>query len=636
MSDEPEEDAPASPAASPPDGRDDASANEAAQEPGGPGPALPKIVKQVLTVLLVLSGAASLAIEFPDERVFEFDHSVILRIVAATVLVFLIIVRVSISEKPAAAEDATAFPYTDKPLNRVFRAVLAAAKLIGLGQSRRREHPTHTELYSPDDFLVSLVEAEMAVEAQFSRNDLLRLLGFLTAPQLFVRRLTQAVTFTSTHYVETLTRSIAVGAEDGFLLLPILRPRKGQIVNQLSVSVNGQRASTLIHFETQGVVVFLIRALCYQALGHDIDRRNPKLIGDILITCCSSNLPEPDKLTSLIADIKGASRSTDDGPSHLRSLTSLVELLAQHYLVISVSRTQPEETRLRLVVSVTRPRRDTFGTFTRRIRNSLGLIPRSMLILIPYASEARSYHLQASVPEGAYIFRASPQLVTIPSTDSPAIDWEYSERQAKIATGLTLSDTIGGNVAHVYGRDISRGSGARGQAFYLEFREVPPGMLASIGPVSLFMLILVWGVAHFYNLTFPLSGYINTTSLPSSGASSVPTIILGLPALFSSVLLSRLSQRTAQASSLVTLVLLAWLMVNAAMAVSLAALSSSQRIPSLLHVSDAFSVRHVGWGLLMSSTALHFSYTSYLYFARLRRYWDRLSISQYRSPQEEA
>jgi hypothetical protein len=493
-----------------------------------------------------------------------------------------------------------------------------------------------------------LASAKHLFALRFPVASIGRLVAIACDPGLHVARISEEVSFTLDTVTQTVTRTVIVDDPQAPLLVPVMRVPKGHLIDQLRVTANGTTVSTLTYVEYQGAMVTSLESLFKQAVPRSSSHSSRFLV-EALLACCSNNAVQSRARRRLRRQMKatlaprptnpGASPSVEVREEDTRAFQELVNYLLESYFVIAVVEPAHLTARTKVTVEHTRRRYDTLGGWRNHLRGLIGLGSRTYFLDLPHATEARSYHFRTNVPEGSYLFRsvARPEAVGVEMND-PSHARPTDLHLNGLATGkvaamprLHVSEALGLDYVHVYGRDLAgrlhkisgdrrRSEGRLLVRFYAEYRERPPGMLAMLLPVSLYLAILSWGVGRYFSVVFAAT----TSRAPPT--SSWPAIIFGVPALVSGWLLSRLRRETLQICSLTTLWALLWLVVNAGWAVGLALLSVTKPDVGTVHPFPFLWIHNGAWTALMLSTGSNFVLLAHMWISRTSRYWRRFQL----------
>lgn len=493
------------------------------------------------------------------------------------------------------------------------------------------------------------------------------LMRFVVDPAQYVLRVTEEVNFSQDTAYQIITRTVSPDVEMRNFLVPIMRSRKGRVVDGLRVTIDGKPASTLSRPETQGAMSYVLETLFKGAYGPEPGELHEysALLAKILMACLSWTPLSSDELADMdnhLGSLPVSDRISPEARVFRKGFHDLARYLAESYFIIVVVPQCMPEDRLKVTVERVTPRRQRLDGFSNRLRTSLGLSIRNYLVDLPHATEAASYHFTTDCPEGTYFFNVFARPIVQPA-------WSEAVARSDLASELPLvtlvannrpvtprvhvNEAEGRNTAHVYGRHLGGRLHEVGREreelesrlvvrFFAEYRERPPGLLSTVLPVSLYLVLLVWGIGHFHNLVFPVQAVaqgglaaIHASKGSTSGSatevanSTWPAIVLSIPALVSGWILARTTHEALQRTSLSTLGITAWLVCNGGAAVGIAALKISEPGVSSLNLGNGFTLTHLAWVLIMLSTGTQFVLAVILWISRTSRYWQRIRLLHY-------
>ena len=547
----------------------------------------------------------------------------------------------------------------------VVARLLLSERVIGVSRVRF-PGPTHLPGWQPD--LVTRepasVEFVKLARSTFLRTSssrvLAQLLRMVVDPAASVSRITETALYTDEKWVHEITRTLSFSA-DSPIIAPIMRTRKGQLIDELSVQVNGNPTSTLPFLESQGAVAALIEVLFCQSFpdAYLEESEYAKALDTILMACCSASPVGLEQRTHLDETLRSLQwrRNHPQLFALQEALTQLIGFMLDYYFVF-VHACPENSLPTKIRTSHSTPRSDTLGGLN-RIRMSLGLSVRDAIIELPLATEARSYHFHTTAPDGAYFYNLELHPLALAETDAPIEIKSFAQSRQAIPK---LSHTLSGrDFVHVYGRHLNgrledvteEGEGRFGRDdhsyrpavnrslnvwLYAQYHERPPGILAVLLPLSAYLAILVWGVGYFHGTVFLgerfhyigqshlIIPYFDPTIIRSNSSSL--TILFGIPALVSGWIASRIDGKLLQRISLSSFFLLCWSVFNAGAAVVLAVSSNTARDPSVWSLPGGVTLIHGTWAILMISTGSAAAFCVLQMISRTSRYWYRLDSAE--------
>lgn len=297
------------------------------------------------------------------------------------------------------------------------------------------------------------------------------------SPELSLRRVVEAVTMAEASVERHVTMELTVATADR-LLIPILRPRRGLLVDNLHVDPS-QLGSvyTLNRQETVTMTIQLIRSIVLWTLMKSRKRTKTPGAKRAIETFCRLPAESPRKGLRLMRAMRGiqtlpvrrrrlkALGEFGDFILCLRALANdnqfldLMEFFRTHRLVLmpfspsdnghQISFTY--ETLLQEVVP---------GGFYNAVRSSLGHAPYDLRFEIPLAIRTPSYHFRLRAPTGQFI-RLQEILVprfSVQSRLNPQ-SWELMRLRLRPGQGFIEGDhPTSTNFAHLYLGNVHLGT----------------------------------------------------------------------------------------------------------------------------------------------------------------------------------
>jgi hypothetical protein len=419
------------------------------------------------------------------------------------------------------------------------------------------------------------------------------------------------------------------------ILIPVLTPHKGELVDNFSLRVDGRAARTLSRRESTGAVIAVMTAVLATAFE---DRSAlPKTLWRMLRDEVLQKESDGTRRGLIFAELKKefAKDMPTEGSLIARAgLWKLAMDLSDTYSIIAVApisgssvKIETSYTRRREPLAVPKdpkppPPVKLWLWFGIQIQILFGLVRRSDRYELHNSREAQSYHFRATVPDGLYVY----DLVGTWIDDSRGV-------VSDLFTGLPLrplrpqweiSDTRGLEHVHAYGRDLDAWcksgispqglqTSGRTAAIRFELREKPPGLLFVIALMSAFLRVLVLAAGKWHNLIFVTSV---TPGAPW------PVIIFGVPAIVSGWMVSRFTQESVKLLSVSTIAVTSWAVTNAAGAVAVSAFSMS--IPAHVWKWPIIGYFEPAWSALVISCIGCLAMSVILLLFRVRRYGRRV------------
>jgi hypothetical protein len=510
-----------------------------------------------------------------------------------------------------------------------------------LGDKRGGLPPANTAAPVSEDFIQY---AQKRFARTYGIETLIHLIAMMVEPRGHTSRITEHFSLSEDVIRLTTTRTVSSSARDD-VLIPAVRARKGDLVDNFRVNFEGHNVSTLSYVESQGAILSAVQTFFYQMFPaelYPVQTLRENALRRCLFTCGAESAVGSTDRQELTNALRCLISSGSEGPSPYTSvLLELVEALQDNYYLIAAVKSD-NCTRKKMVTELTQRRKDFGSGLGPQLRKFLGLPRREFHIDIPASGETASYHANFEIPEDTYLYDRRIWIVNMLDRADLVEVCEVDRFEIpEVATADAKTSQLGMGYLHVYTRNpllfISDGTNTRSaQRQYIAqvsgaYRERPPGSLAVVLPVSFFLRVLTWGIGHFFSSAFPLHGGStvvaratargNQIILNEAPNSAWPAVILGIPALVSGWVLARLTREYIQRMSLATLLLILWMVTNAGAAVALAALKNANQGTTTWNPVNGLTVTHVSWAVLMLSTGLNFMLMFVALCVRTRRYW---------------
>lgn len=429
------------------------------------------------------------------------------------------------------------------------------------------------------------------------------------------------------------------------IMIPVLSPRKGELVDNFHVSVDGRSARTLSRRESTGAIIAVMTAVLAIAFEERDELPSPlwrKLREEVLKKDADAGRRETI-MNELRKEYGVDSPSTEGGLIARAGLWKIAMDICDTYSIIAVAplsgssvKLETSFTKRREPLTVPKdpklpPLISAWLWIDIQIQILFGLIRRSDRYELHHSKEAQSYHFRASVPDGLYVY----DLVGtwIDDTRGFVSDFFTGLPLRPLRPQWEISDTRGLEHVHAYGRDLdvwcksglpnadpaAEGSspglqtGGRIAAIQFELREKPPGLLFVVALISMFLGVLVLAAAKWHNLIFTTA---TTTSAPW------PVVIFGVPAIISGWMVSRFTPENVRLLSVSTIAVTGWAITNAAGAVGVSAFSMS--VPGRTWRWPVLGYFEPAWTLLVISSIGCLAMSVILLTLRVRRYGRRV------------
>lgn len=470
-----------------------------------------------------------------------------------------------------------------------------------------------------------------------SADEFDQLIDTVLDPGSVVVRINETAVLGAHDYHTTVKRTVIrpQGYEGAHILVPVLSPRKGELVDKFSLLVDGKPARTLSHRESTGAAIAVMTATLATAFDNRIDLPGAlwrKLRDEIL----NPHQTEDADRAIILDDLKnefGADTPSQGGLIARAGLWKLAMDICDTYTIIAVApisgssvkvETSYSRRREPLAVPAEKPAIIRVWLWLHiQLQMLFGLVRRSDGYELHLAKDAQSYHFRATAPEGLYVY----DLVGTWMDDTRNV-------VSDLFTGLPLrplrphwevSDTRGLEHVHAYGCDLDvwcktsmatagYQTAERTPAIRFELREKPPGLLFVVAFISALLTLLALAIGRWHDQVF----------VSTDKSAPWPVIIFGLPAIVSGWMVSRFDQANVRLLSISTIGMTAWAVVNATAAVGISAFAMS--------VSPHYWTNWLGikrlepeWSLILVSCIACFTMSCILLVFRVRRYGRRVS-----------
>lgn len=440
--------------------------------------------------------------------------------------------------------------------------------------------------------------AEEAFVKRFGYEALAQATDTFTRPAAHFDRVKEVIEIQASRYERRTTLVVATSSSE-VVLVPLLSQTKGDLIDDLSLQIDGKPFSTLAYLENQGAMLLIVEGL-FVAIAEA-----SALVRDSEVEASAKRVvaaPHKVNQRAAIGLLDAWVGGPNSGNAHYQTLRNLMQQCAREYLIFCAAPGSASGSiKLTLTSSFERSSKDYSALQILRV--ALGLRRRDHLFQLERATTTPSYHLQLRAPRGLYVHEQHLAAVLV------------RDDQSKVgAATIPVDEQVSASTksVHVY----LRGQHALGQhanvpTLRVNFRERPPGLLEIGLLVSLGLFVLTWIVGVNHDRIFYTS--------PPPGA--WPTILFGIPTLVSGWIFSRLDAAALAKMSIITLLSLFWLLLNAGLAVTAVAFKSgkvqiTEESFSLLGLTSS----HPLWALVMVSCGMHLVTVCYLACVRATRY----------------
>lgn len=543
----------------------------------------------------------SIITTFPNQ-VVSFHHRLLVSVVLWLLFIILLIGAVLASRKVLTDNVRFVQIKENRPTNA--------------GRPPRTEQPA------------SEAEVRLAIQdfsERFQDGNIVQLASIITDPAKYFLRIHETGTFEDNEAISTTVRTIH-STTDGNFLVPILRPTKGELIDGVSVVIDGKSISTLTHNEMLGALSLVVSSVFFSAFpdNHD-DPVYVKALWTVLTSIGGrTQIGQWDKehLDSAIDELKWS--SNDKELEKLRkALRLLIRQLENEYIVIAVVQNCKIGDRLKVRVSDCKMKVDTDRKRKNRIRRNLGLQPRTYRFRMPQAAETRSFHFETECPLNTY-FSAAGIVGLVTDTDGDP------QLETKLSTLIQHTRIEGQRTAHLYIHDFSSLTARLPESENLrlmlqtDFRERPPGVIGIQIWMSLYLSALTWLAGYDYNNIFGKS-----QAATSHGIDFVwSALFFGVPVLVAPWVTSKIIMERLSIISSASYALLIWFVINSTLTTFLAGIIFVSGAKWSFTIADFVHIRHGTWTLLMISVGVQLSVSAMYLISKTRSYNELFGVSQ--------
>jgi len=466
---------------------------------------------------------------------------------------------------------------------------------------RRVQRPRRTlEPTTMDD----IRSAAREFNGRFGESGAAQLATMISQTSKHVVRVQETIECADAEWISTTVRTVHAPIS-GTVLVPVLRHRKGALVDGLSVEQNGRSVSTLNHIETLGAIAMVLGAL--------FDAAFPSQIGDSTYKSALRNILtavggfsvigswDKEELEKAVATLDW---SEDDRSYEKRAFLDLVRLLEDRFLVIAVIQKCESGERIKVKTKSCVLDPDEDLSWRASLRRSIGLQRRTYRIRITGAEETPSFHFYTKSPEGTYFDAAKLEFGLLVSDDESS-SAHVGDIETELKPKIKPSQIFGTDSVHIHIADLGEMSAGRPSLQQIQFtlstnfREKPPGVVAVQGWMSVYILALTWLAGFNYDRIFSLP-----FSKSPQGVDLVwSALFFGVPVLVAPWITSRLIMDRIRVISIATYLLLVWLIANSVVTTFLAGIIFVSGAAWSWNIGGQVILNHVAWAVLMVSTA---------------------------------
>ncbi|MGK4595586.1 hypothetical protein [Amycolatopsis sp. w19] len=396
------------------------------------------------------------------------------------------------------------------------------------------------------------------------------------------------------------------------LLIPVLRPSKGELQDDLTVMLDGEPMATLTYREYLIMITMIMDALLTPAPAtltvEEVGnlRRNAKVALKLVATRRSLNGDEIKKVN------RCAKRITRLAPRAGESLVLaavLLRRLANNYVIVGILPAGGEERANRslsygryIIPSL------KLGSLKALLGLLLGARPKHVSLDLSVAATAHSYHLLVMGPEGTYVGWQN-------LTDGTGLMESGSSREKLTRPYSRLRRRLGQRYLHLYLRSVPS-KVARKLRLDIKFFEVPPGSMAgaALAAAANFALVLL------ISLIIP-SAYTFNPAADNPLGSDFPALVLAFPAI-AGAFVGYDNRSAALVGGMLSAKLSS--MITVALSLAASGLFMAQQARVLREPAEygVFGIRDTWWQIVTIVALLNALYAAYTWLARtLAYYW---------------
>lgn len=360
------------------------------------------------------------------------------------------------------------------------------------------------------------------IVGQFEEDQIIQYAKSILKPRKLRGRITEEITPLRRTLRQQVSTILEVPDSGLPLLFPLLMPVKGELQDDLRISVDGKTAATLTHREYLLLTAVLLDALLVPAPGV-LNATETAELDEIVDTALRlvarrSRLADLKKVNKCARKLKRMAPTCGDS---FRIAAILLRKLATHYAIVVLIPPSDTRTNRRMVTYerffIPKLRLAGLRHPLRFAHDRIGLLfgarPVRLSLSIDNAASAGSYHLFVMGPEGMYVGWQKlddPEGIFRSTATNEDLSEPYGRFQRR----------RGQRYLHLYMRSIPMRLAGRLQ-LDVRFYEVPPGSMAGATLAAAASFVLIYIVA----LVLP------ATPSDRPLGSDFPALVLAFPAL---------------------------------------------------------------------------------------------------------
>lgn len=367
----------------------------------------------------------------------------------------------------------------------------------------------------------------------FALNMMINPRGSISRIRVFITPLTRAL-----QVQEQVSLSVPAG-DGASVLVPVVRLRKGRLLDDLTVKRNGEDLPVLAFSDYVHWVMAVFDKLARTAgLAQEYKRQIRKEVRSVVSRRSPITGAEEQELVQLRAKI----RSLIGGDEGRLMDTCLNLLSSQYFQLVAVRRDQDGsgselfDIRYRKIQHINQL---TWKRFYRpdfivdRLRAALGIRPSAFSLPLDRAADCASFHLEFMGPQGSFLARQE----ILGTRDRKVVDFSLARHAAYRRNRRRL----GQRYSHVYLRRGTRHLETDAMRLYVSYFERMPGSVGAAAVAAVSSTVLLWAGAYLAAKGAEAHGDVVAILLAFPGIASAWTGLDRSPGILGGVLAARLT-----------------------------------------------------------------------------------------------